>query len=50
MSGEKMSYLGEPYNIKKIPGTFNREEEVPAITHKEGPLMVLAGPGQERHL
>ena len=27
-----------------MPGTFNREQEE-AITHKGGPLMVLAGPG-----
>lgn len=32
-----------------MPGTFNREQEE-AITHKGGPLMVLAGPGSGKTL
>jgi len=32
-----------------VPGTFNREQEE-AITHKGGPLMVLAGPGSGKTL
>lgn len=32
-----------------MPGTFNREQEK-AITHKGGPLMVLAGPGSGKTL
>lgn len=32
-----------------MPGIFNREQEE-AITHKEGPLMVLAGPGSGKTL
>lgn len=32
-----------------MPGTFNREQEE-AITHKDGPLMVLAGPGSGKTL
>lgn len=34
---------------RKVPGIFNREQEE-AITHKEGPLMVLAGPGSGKTL
>ncbi len=32
-----------------MPGIFNKEQEE-AITHKEGPLMVLAGPGSGKTL
>ena len=32
-----------------MPGTFNREQEE-AITHKGGPMMVLAGPGSGKTL
>lgn len=34
---------------RNVPGTFNREQEE-AITHKGGPLMVLAGPGSGKTL
>ena len=32
-----------------MPAIFNKEQEE-AITHKEGPLMVLAGPGSGKTL